>query len=134
MWQNVSRVMLLPGPVCVIGALQPVFNSGVIDSVQRVAHLPEVCCAVVTLSSCEVVDEGVGQRDAERLAGLELKHKVISVRPLVGTLGARSRSDSSAASRSTALYLQVTTLCFRCMQIGTKYYLLFKSYNVIFII
>lgn len=57
------------------------------------------------LSSCEVMDEGAAQRDCEQLTGLELKHSVISVRPLVGALG-RSRSNSSAANRSTALYLQ----------------------------
>lgn len=57
------------------------------------------------LSSCEVMDEGAAQRDCEQLMGLELKHSVISVRPLVGALG-RSRSNSSAANRSTALYLQ----------------------------
>lgn len=68
-------------------------------------HLPDVWCAAATVSSCEIIGEGVGQRDTERLAGLELKHKVISVRPLVGTLG-RSRSNSSVASLSTALYLQ----------------------------
>lgn len=55
-------------------------------------------------SSCEMTGDGVVQRVSVRLAGLELKHKVISVRPLVGTLG-RSRSLSSAASLSTALYL-----------------------------
>lgn len=60
---------------------------------------------MVTLSSCEVMDEGAAQRDCEQLTGLELKHSVISVRPLVGALG-RSRSNSSAAKRSTALYLQ----------------------------
>lgn len=59
----------------------------------------------VMLSSCEVMDEGAAQRDCEQLTGLELKHSVISVRPLVGALG-RSRSNSSAANRSTALYLQ----------------------------
>ena len=57
------------------------------------------------VSSCETVDDGVAQRDTEQLAGLELKHNVISVRPLVGARG-RSRSNSSAASLSTALYLQ----------------------------
>lgn len=51
------------------------------------------------------MDEGAAQRDWEQLTGLELKHSVISVRPLVGALG-RSRSNSSAAKRSTALYLQ----------------------------
>lgn len=66
--------------------------------------LPDVC-AVVTVSSDEMMDDGVAQRDTERLAGLELKHKVISVRPFVGARG-RSRSNSSAASLSTALYLQ----------------------------
>jgi len=66
--------------------------------------LPRTWFAVVTASSCEMMDEGVAQRDADRLAGVGLKHNVISVRPLVGTLG-RSRSNSSAASRSTALYL-----------------------------
>ena len=75
-------------------------------------RLPDVWCAAVTVSSCEIMDEGVVQREAERLAGLELKHKVISVRPLVGTLG-RSRSNSSAASRSTALYLQNENITFR---------------------
>lgn len=59
----------------------------------------------VMLSSCEVMDEGAAQRDCEQLTGLELKHSVISVLPLVGALG-RSRSNSSAANRSTALYLQ----------------------------
>lgn len=57
------------------------------------------------LSSCEVMDEGATQRDCEQLTGLELKQSVISVRPLVGALG-RSRSNSSAANLSTALYLQ----------------------------
>lgn len=52
-----------------------------------------------------MMDEGAAQRDCEQLTGLELKHSVISVRPLVGALG-RSRSNSSAANRSTALYLQ----------------------------
>lgn len=69
-------------------------------------RLPDVSCAVQAMvSSCETMDEGVVQRVSERLAGLGLKHKVISVRPLVGALG-RSRSNSSAASLSTALYLQ----------------------------
>lgn len=76
-------------------------------------HLPGVWCAVVMVSSCEKMDDGVVQREADRLAGLELKHKVISVRPLVGTLG-RSRSNSSAASLSTALYLQQPNVAFRC--------------------
>lgn len=66
---------------------------------------PDVLCATVRLSSCEVMDEGAAQRDCEQLTGLELKHSVISVRPLVGALG-RSRSNSWAAKRSTALYLQ----------------------------
>lgn len=73
--------------------------------------LPDVCCAVA-VSSCEIMDEGVVHRDAVRLAGLELKHKVISVRPLAGTLG-RSGSNSSAASLSTALYLQRQNAAFR---------------------
>lgn len=71
----------------------------------RKHHLPDLWCTAAAVSSCEIMDEGVAQRDAVRLAGLGLKHKVISVRPLVGTLG-RSRSNSSAASLSTALYLQ----------------------------
>lgn len=49
--------------------------------------------------------DGAAQRGAERLAGLGLKHSVISVRPLAGALG-RSRSNSSAANLSTALNLQ----------------------------
>ncbi|TNN78382.1 hypothetical protein EYF80_011366 [Liparis tanakae] len=66
---------------------------------------------VATVSSCEMMVDVVTQRDAERLAGLGLKHSVISVRPLVGTLG-RSRSNSSAARLSTALYL-ITTFFFQ---------------------
>lgn len=62
------------------------------------------------LSSCEM-DEGVAQRDCEELTGLELKHSVISVRPLVGALGL-SRSNSSAANLSTALYLQRQNVVF----------------------
>lgn len=77
--------------------------------------LPDVCCAAAAASSCEIMDEGVVQRDAVRLAGLELKHKVISVRPLAGTLGC-SRSNSSAASLSTALYLQRQNAALRHLQ------------------
>lgn len=83
-----------------------VMSSGVLECIHTGRQcLPDALCAVVTVSSCERTDEGVAQRDTDRLAGLELKHKVISVRPLVGALG-RCRSNSSAASRSTALYLQ----------------------------
>jgi len=72
-------------------------------------QLPDVWCTVATVPSCEMMDDVVTQRDAERPAGLGLKHSVISVRPLVATLG-RSRSNSSAARLSTALYL--ITKCF----------------------
>lgn len=77
--------------------------------------LPNFCCVLATVSSCEMMGEGVAQRDVERLTGLELKHKVISVRPLVGALG-RSRSNSSAASLSTALYLQQQRVASRCLR------------------
>ena len=50
-------------------------------------------------------EEGVAQREEARLAGLELRHSVISVRPLVGARG-RSLSNSSDASLSTFLYLR----------------------------
>lgn len=69
-------------------------------------------CTAVMLSSCEMMDEGVAQRDCEELTGLELKHSVISVRPLVDALGL-SRSNSSAANLSTALYLQRQNVVFR---------------------
>lgn len=72
--------------------------------------VPKLWCVMVEVSSCEITDEGV----AQRLAGFGLKHRVISVRPLVGTLG-RSRSNSSAATRSTALYLQWQTAAFTFM-------------------
>ena len=52
-------------------------------------------------------EEGVAQREEARLAGLELRHSVISVRPLVGArVGALSLSNSSDASLSTFLYLR----------------------------
>lgn len=70
--------------------------------------LPDVSCAVEMGSSCGKTDEGALQPDSERL---ELKHNVISVRPLGCTRG-RSRSNSSAASLSTALYLQRRSVAF----------------------
>lgn len=72
---------------------------------QKKHFLPDICSAAVTVFSCEIECDAVEQRDTERLVGVGLKHSMISVRPLVGIRG-RSRSNSSAASLSTALYLQ----------------------------
>lgn len=67
---------------------------------------PEASCAPEAAApSCATAGDAATQRDTERLAGAELKHSVISVRPLVGALD-RSRSNSSAASLSTTLYLR----------------------------
>lgn len=71
------------------------------------------------MASCEMMDDGVAQRETERLGGVGLKHKVISVRPLVGILG-RSRSNSSAARRSAVLYLEVGVET-QLLDIGTRY-------------
>lgn len=59
-------------------------------------------------SSREAMEEGVAQRgEAERLEGVGLRLRVISVRPLGGALArSLSFSYSSAASLSTHLYLE----------------------------
>lgn len=67
--------------------------------------LPNVVFSgAMAVAPCEMEGEAVEHRDTERTLGVGLKHRVISVRPLVGTRG-RSRSLSSAVDLSTALYL-----------------------------
>lgn len=89
-------------------------TTGNLNGKELFSLLPEFCCAVVMMSSCGIEGNGATQRDAQRLAGVGLRHSVISVRPRVGALG-RSRLNSSAANRSTALNLQQKNEANRCL-------------------
>lgn len=70
----------------------------------RIGISPRVGCGTRDLSSRDSADRGAEERGRELLEVLELKLRVISVRPR-GVDLARSLSFSSADTRSNCLYL-----------------------------